>query len=130
MDELSLGLECLAENEANEDAAAESATTTANPVRSGSLTFAHEPIHLKRNSLDASGSTNKIIGALPRPASIEFTPVGAAKCGRKGRLSMYISGGVDTVTGIATSTAGNAEDILVTPGRFSNVVIEEVEQST
>lgn len=106
MDELNLGMECLEESEDN-DAITE--TTPSVGVRTGSITFLNDSTAIsKRHSFDTSSTAVKsspvsghaTIGHLPRPASVEYTPAGGAKSGRKGRLSMYISGGVDTITGV------------------------------
>jgi hypothetical protein len=120
MDELSLGMECLAENEgedtpvpANEapSAGTGSGSAALSIDRSGSISFPNDSGGVpKRHSFDATGglsSSNsaaipghKSMSNLGRPASMEFTPSGVAKGGRKGRLSMIISGSIDTITGI------------------------------
>lgn len=118
MDELNLGMECLADNEGGDNIGAECASANVNLDALGSHAFSNDSTGCsKRHSFDCSAiNVGSVHGhrssvSLGRPASMEFTSSGVEKSGRKGRLSMIINGPSD-ITAEIPVVEEDADDLI------------------
>ena len=135
MDELKLGIECLNESDISEfdlrdPSPAQSVVSAAQidtPISEGAATFlpVTEPSRISTKRLSFDGKTTSShkssFGNLPRPSSVEITSNGevTTRVTRKGRLSMSITGGVDSAIALPSKESGST---ISTKCELSNII--------
>lgn len=103
MEELNLGMECLADSEIDDNpldnpAVVRNATRNSIIIETAN-TQMPSALPLEETKAEYEAGISAKPSSMSRPGSVEIAPSGG-RSARKGRLSLIISGGVDTLTGL------------------------------